>query len=337
MMANGRWWSEADDGQLLLHLQNDTEMKCIPMGKVQTAVRAFAGKHSRNSAREYFESLEWDRTPRIETFFIRACGAKDTEYERAVGRNFWRSMMARVFKPGCQADNMVVLEGEQGIRKSTMCDIIGGEWFASTQELPTKKDFYQIIQGKLLVELCEMFAVRKVEQDAIKGAISRPVDTFRVPWDIYPGKHPRQCILIGTTNEYQWAQDDTGNRRYWPIRCSGMIDTEYVSANREQLFAEAVFDVCKRGASWHEVPETATKAEQAQRFRPEPWRQLIEKHLEGGKLNSGVQLNFLLEHACGVARERLTSGNHRRAAKIMRDLGWTEPQDHKSSMWTKGV
>lgn len=330
MRCNGRQWTDADTLALAGRVQSMTGLARVPLHIVAQGAEAYANQHARNCVVEFLEGLEWDGTPRIESCFVRGFGAADTEYTRAVSRNFWRALVARPLQPGCQSDSMVVLEGEQGIRKSSACRIIAGDWFADTDQAPGHKDFAILLQGQLLVELGEMHALSRAEISVVKAAVSRRVDCFRAPYGRVAQDHPRQGSLIGTTNQFEWAQDPTGNRRFWPIRCTE-IDLEWLAANRVQLFAEAVRDV-KAGLNWYEVPPEGARGEQEMRYIVDLWEDAIRDWLARGGKTQTTSLE-ILQHACNKEVATMTGSDGRRIAAIMRRLGWEQTKGNTGRVW----
>jgi putative DNA primase/helicase len=330
MRCHGRQWTDADDLALAKRLQGTKGLGRVPLQIVAQGAMAYAAEHARNCVVDFLEGLTWDGTPRIEAFFIRAMGAEDTEYTRAVGRNFWRALVARPLQPGCQSDAMVVLEGEQGIRKSSACRVIAGDWFADTDQMPGNKDFCILLQGKLLVELGEMHAFSRAEVTAVKTAVSRRVDSYRAPFGRHSKDHPRQGSLIGTTNQFEWAQDPTGGRRFWPIRCK-RIDLEWLVSNRSQLFAEAVRDV-RAGLPWHEVPQEAAAAEQEARYQADLWEDVVRDWLARTAKTETTSAE-IVQQACNKDASTVGSGDARRVAAIMRRLGWVLHRTERARVW----
>src|SRR5262249_11330228 len=138
--------------------------------------------------------------------------------------NFWLSLVARAYKPGCKVDNMIVLEGGQGIGKSTALDIIGGDWYTEQHESASNpKAFAEILQGKLLVEISEMDAFNGSQINRVKQTITCQSDRYRPAYGRYAKDHLRRCIFVGTTNRDDWNKDETGARRFWPITCKKQI------------------------------------------------------------------------------------------------------------------
>jgi predicted P-loop ATPase len=207
---------------------------------------------------------------------------------------------------------MVVLEGLQGKGKSSAMQIIGGEWYAAQHESPTNmRAFAEVLQGKIIVEIEEMHAFSRAENEAVKKAITVRKDRFRPSGAHgYAKDHPRTCIFAGTTNRDDWNKDETGARRQWPIRCN-YVETALLVANREQYFAEAVARF-KAGESWWEMPEEETKAEQADRYDADPWMEVIAKFV--GILSS-VTVNEIMGEALKIDRLRARAGVRARDAR----------------------
>lgn len=332
-------WGDADDLDLTLYLQRQRGLTKIPPQVVSQAVQTYAHGRPRNVVREQLERVEWDRVERIETFFTRAFGAEDTEYVRAASQNFWKSASARVLRPGCKADHMPVLEGPQGAGKSSALKVIAGRFFAEASESPHSKDFYQVLQGKLIVEIGEMDAFSRSDVAAVKRALSCSVDRYRAPYERAPRDWPRQGIFVGTTNRSDWARDDTGGRRFWPIVVT-RVDLEFIRNERSQLFAEAVHRV-NAGESWWEMPAEATLAEQEARRQVHPWEEKIADHLatsQSREFTVTDLLTFPLERPIS----QMTKADQMNVAAILRRLGcarvdgWRNGRKQKFWRWAGG-
>lgn len=230
--------------------------------------------------RDWLDDLSWDGVPRLDQFLERYYGAKDSEYSRAVSRNFMIGAVARIYKPGCKLDNMVVLEGGQGLNKSSSLKALFGEEFASeVKASPDSKDFEQALQGMWCLEFAELDSLQKSDITRIKMQLSTQADWIRLPYKPNYQSFPRQSIFVGTTNDDGYLKDPTGSRRFWPVKCTQEVNIAGIRLEREQLFAEAVTRL-KKGEKWWEVPPGAEE-EQDLRYQHDVWEEYILPFLCG--------------------------------------------------------
>lgn len=238
-------WGDVDDSRTAMWLSQ--EYGFTPSSPlVSEAVKTLAAANSFHPVREYLNSLTWDGEQRLDTWLPVFAGAEDREYTRLVGRWWMMGAVARVMQPGCKFDYCLVLEGEQGKKKSSTFSIIGGDWFGDTDLDFANKDSMIALAGKLVYELAELGALARSDERRQKSFLSRRYDEFRPPYGRTYIKAPRQLVFGGSTNEWEWNKDPTGGRRFWPVECKGDIDLEALIAARDQLFAEA-FHLFKSG------------------------------------------------------------------------------------------
>src|SRR5262249_15720609 len=249
-------------------MQTMTGMLRIARATVADAVENVARANPQNPLVDFLEDLQWDGEKRLDSFLTSGFGVINADeeqagYTQAVGRNFLISMVARARQPGCKADHLLMIEGPQGIRKSSALEIIGRPYFAELHQSIDSKDFYIRLRGVWLVELSELSALNGAGVERLKGALSCRSDFYRPPYGKRATEHPRMSVFAATTNESHYLLDTTGNRRFWPIH-AGMIDLDWLERYRDQLLAEAVHAV-RAGESWHQVPKLAARKQQSQR------------------------------------------------------------------------
>jgi predicted P-loop ATPase len=280
------------------------------------------------------DTLKWDTTQRIETFFIDCAGSPDNEYVRAASRNFFISMAARIYQPGCKVDNMIILEGPQGKLKSTLLSAIGEQWHCESTEQIHSKDFLQALRGKLITEFADLSNWPKDDMDILKKTITCRIDRYRPSYGRISQDFPRMSVFAGTTNSSLYLSDETGARRFWPIKTNN-INIPRAKQEREQLFAEAVH-LFESNASWWEMPESTT-AEQELRRQVDVWEDILSEKL---KLTNEV-LPLRLAEFLDIPKKDITKSQQMRIGRIMRKIGW-EPKDVREDgrilrKWFRGI
>ena len=174
--------------------------------------------------KKYFDILEWDGTERIDTLLIDYLGAEDIAFVRAVTRKTLCAAVARVYEPGIKFDSILVLSGPQGVGKSTLFALLGKQWYSDSLSISDMKDktAAEKLQGYWILELGELAGIKKVDVETVKSFISRTDDKFRQSYGVNVESHPRNNIIVGSTNsESGFLRDITGNRRFWPVHVTG--------------------------------------------------------------------------------------------------------------------
>lgn len=313
-----REWSDGDDARLQLMMQRKIGISSMGADTVRQAVRVVADKNKRNGPKDWLETLKWDGIDRLDMWAIDLLGVEDTPYARAVSRCFILSMVARVYRPGCKVDTMVILEGKQGARKSTALSVLGGEWFGEVAAEVGSQKWLEQIQGLMLVEIAELDSFGKADATRIKQALSCAEDNFRPAYGRYVVKYPRRCVLSGSTNEDGYLKDSTGGRRFWPLRV-GEINIDGLRAVRAHLFAEAVAKF-KKGAPWWDVPMDDAQKEQELRRQSDTWEDIIAEWLPG--CGGRTTIRTVLEQAIKLEPGRHDKASQHRVGHCLRALGW---------------
>ena len=219
----GRFWRDADDAQLVSYI--DSHYGTFSARNYEIAVTKVADDRSYHPIREMFDSLPpWDGTPRVDTLLIDYLGAADNAYVRAVTRKALCAAYARIYHPGIKFDYMLVLSGAQGIGKSTIIAKLGMDWFSDSLSLSDMNDktAAEKLQGYWIMEIGELAGMKKADIDKVKAFVSRQDDKYRASFGRRVTPHPRQCVLIGSTNnESGYLRDVTGNRRFWNVSVTG--------------------------------------------------------------------------------------------------------------------
>lgn len=237
------YWNDGDDSELRYLME--TYYGIDSRQKIEDETMNAANRHSFHRVREYLESLKWDGTPRMDTLLVDYLGAEDTPYTRAVTRKMLIAAVGRVERPGLKFDNMVVMEGPQGIGKSYILKKLGKQWFSDSLTTVQGKEAYEQLRGSWIIEMGELAALRKSEVEPIKQFISKQVDSYRVAYGKRVSEFPRQCIFVGTTNEATFLRDHTGNRRFWPVRVGlhkrkKSLWADDIDVEIDQIWAEAM-------------------------------------------------------------------------------------------------
>jgi predicted P-loop ATPase len=290
-------------------------------GVVGRGIQTVAREDPFHPVRDYLNALNWDGTPRLDTWLTTYLGVEDSHYVRAIGSRFLISAVARVFSPGCQADHMPVLEGPQGILKSSALKALGGSWFTDRISKLGSKDASMELAGVWIIEMPELDALTKATNSAIKSFVTRRHDRFRPPYGKHVVDQPRQCVFAGSINPTGgYLKDPTGARRFWPVAC-GVIDLKALARDRDQLWAEALVRFRDGAVWWLETPElqALATAEQAARFEVDAWAETVSNWLLG---RDDVSVGEVLVGSLGVPQESWSQTAQNRVAAILALTGF---------------
>lgn len=300
----------------------------LDMGKIKKILDAVIIKKRRNPAREYFSGLEWDGIERLNKWLSYYAGAEyeDEEYLACVGTKWLVACVTRVFEPATKFDHVLILEGEQGARKSTMlkelATIRGRSYFDDTIKVSDLGEDKTVpkLQGVLIIELAEMAGLRKSDVDKLKQQITITEDRLVRKYANEATRFPRQFVMAGTINPVQgYLEDPTGNRRFLPVKVGRKIDIEAIARDKEQLWAEAVNLYRQKYPLWiDDVMMDKLRLVQISREVINPWLPDIETLVRGKDFVS----NQLIWETLGIERARRGQKDFSTISKIMVGLGY---------------
>ncbi|WP_418695762.1 VapE domain-containing protein [Acidaminococcus intestini] len=261
-----RLWTDTDDSGLNWYLE--TRYGITGQTLVDDALRLVSKEQAFNAVKEYLESLYWDGVPRVGTVFQDYLGAEDTAYVRAVCRKSLVAAVARVFEPGCKYDYVPVIIGPQGLGKTSFLRTLAHGWHSDSLSSFHGKEASEQIQGIWIVEIGEMTAAKRSDNNEIKQFLSRCDDVYRQPYGRRTERYPRKGVFFGTTNENDFLTDTTGNRRFWPVdggvRTPTLTPWEDLPGQVDQIWAEAVTLYKKGEPLYMETEELKHAAKEAQ-------------------------------------------------------------------------
>ena len=327
-----KFWRDADDAQLISYV--DAHYGTFSARNYDIAVTKVADDRAYHPIREFIESLpEWDKVPRVDTLLVDYLGASDTAYVRAVTRKTLCAAISRVLRPGCKFDSMLVLNGPQGVGKSTLIAKLAGEWFSDSLNLGDTKDktAAEKLQGYWILEIGELAGLKKAEVETLRSFLSRQNDIYRAAFGKRATPHLRQCVFFGTTNaESGYLRDTTGNRRFWPVKTPGNGKKQSWNLTHEeilQIWAEALVYVRQREKLYLAAEMDAlAKDEQREAMESDEREGLVREYLDTllperwAEMDLFERRNFLTGSDFGGLQEK---GTVRRASVSNMEI-WCE-------------
>ena len=279
--------------------------------------------------RHYLEDLRFDPrkdTPQLSNWMIKFLGVNPADeeeqtYIEAVSRLSLIQAVARIFQPGCKADSVPVLEGEQGLGKSTAIRVLHDyKFFGDALPPMGTKDASDYIRGKWGIELSELAFQRKADEEAQKAFISRQEERFRPAYGREEIRYPRQCVFWGTTNRSDYLSDDSGNRRFLPVKTE-IIDIAALRKNRDKLWAEAVYFYLQGEKWWLDDKLLKYAQEQTKRrLESDPWmEQILLKTLDRNDIciKDAFELCFPEKEV-----DKISQADSRRMSRCLLKTGW---------------
>ncbi|MBF2056267.1 MAG: hypothetical protein IGQ45_03390 [Cyanobacterium sp. T60_A2020_053] len=265
-------------------------------------------------------------------------GTNDPLYDEMLYRHLIGSV-ARVYKQGCKLDTALILQGKQGIRKSTFFKVLYGDEFFTDSVTGTDRDNLLVLHQHWCAELAEFETITgKKQSGELKAFLSKSVDTFREPYGRSTRTVKRQSVIVGSVNESEFLVDTTGNRRFWVIPVSQHIDIEKVKQYRDQIWAQAK-KAYLAGEQWHLSYESQKMSDELNKqfLHTDSWDSSeLDNYLYGFE-EVGVSVRNILITHLGFEENQIKRGDEMRMSKILSSKGYEKKQKFingkKQNLW----
>ena len=301
---------------------------------IYDAVYSVAINNPYHPIKSYLEGLQWDGRTRIDHWLASICGVEYNQYTQDAGRKVLLAAIARVYRPGCKFDFMMILESNQGAGKSTLLEILAGsKFYASISLGQTTKDLVDSMRGKWIMEVKEMQGFHRSEVEKVKAILDTGKDTVRLSYGRLARDFERSSIMVGTMNpqkENKYLIDETGNRRFWPIACSGKIQLDLLVLERDQMWAEAL-QRYRLEPLYLENPIAEVKAIEEQEARmshDDPWDIEIAKWIADKERLGAREITVgqIMTECLKIPIERQNKGYSGRVGRSLAKTNWVRLQ-----------
>lgn len=346
-------WLNVDTLRLVKWLAGEGRSMQADKTAAYDAVDLIARSNPYDPVADYLRGLAWDGEPRLDRWLVDLCGVEDSTYARRVGSMWMVAAVARALEPGCKADCILVLEGAQGRRKSTLLrDLAGGlDYFREGIGDIRERDSLMAVANTWITEIREMAGLSNRAQEQIKSFLDRQNDHYRAPYDRVSEDHPRRFALAATTNLEEYLHDPTGARRWWPVRVTA-CDLERLDEVRDQLWAEAAARYRAGEPWWVEADDPDFVREQEARYDGDPREELLAEALvkgcvwKDGSLPTEMPVPAIPPNTEQVTvtqvlwhHWKLRLSDHKRydrdIATMLKRLGWTKKKAHGRMVWKR--
>jgi predicted P-loop ATPase len=331
-------WTDVDDLRLAGYLAETFNLIDAPELKVRAAVTLVARDHAVHPVRAYLNALRWDGVNRLDSWLSTYFGAPASEYASKVGTWWLVSAVARIMIPGCKVDHTLILEGPQGLAKSSALRVLGGEWFSDADLGDLRsKEAALALAGLWIVELAEGEIFSRASTRALKAFVTKEFDDIIPKFSNLRSRMKRQSVFALTTNDdADYLTDPTGNRRWWPVRCT-QIDLDGLRRERDQLWAEAIARFRNNEAWWPVTDEEKALCEMQQQAREaeDPWDDRLRAAL--ASVTEYTTISELLTDTLTIPVPQQGRRERLRVAACLRRLGWTESgRSNDARRWARG-
>lgn len=300
-----------------------------PIGRdmMRDALELVGLKHVFDSAQLWLNRQSWDGQKRVDSFLQTYCGVADSTYARAVSRYLWSALSGRVMSPGVKADMVPIFVGGQGQKKSWGVESLApfGDWYVTVDLAARDADIIRRMRGRLVWEIADLRGLRSRDNNSIKQFISEHVDTWVPKWEEFAAYAQRRGLFIGTANEDEILDDETGNRRWLPFD-SGVVDRIAVERDRGQLWAEGAAIYAAEGVCWEEA-ERLGKLNHERYMVTDLWSEEIRDWLaKRDKVDTEFDAFTVRDVALGIGLDprTVTRALEMRLGKALRGVGATK-------------
>lgn len=295
---NCRAWSSHDDSALFSLIQADYGLKSRQ--DFADALKNVSMRNKFHPVRELLDSLTWDGKEHIRSLLPECLGAEDSDYTYQVMRLWMLGAVSRVYKPGSKFDYTIILQGSQGIGKSTFLKqmAMDDSWFNDSLDSLDSDKAVQSLTGSWIIELAELKSLARTAGgvESVKRFLTATQDKYRIPYERRADTFYRQCVFAGTTNKDDFLQDETGNRRFLIVQTG-------VKKPSKSLFVPEIMDTIK--LAWAEAVHI-WKNEKPQLILPEAYMQEAKELQEANMADDGkrgIILDYLEGKTQVCARE----------------------------------
>jgi len=273
-------WNEEDDLMLGEYLLRTWRLGVKATSTLRNGVLMAARSDKYNPILDLIHAQKWDGVERLAHWLTDVYEIEERPYTRLIGKCFIMGMVQRALRPGCKFDYMLIIKGEQGLKKSTAFRQLAYPYFTDNAIRMGDKDSLMAMQLVWVAESAELESLNKSETTQIKQFLSAQEDLFRPPYGAQLIKAKRHAVNVGTTNADEFLKDATGDRRFWPLEVS-VVNEEVLAAQRLQLFAEALHRLEQGERYWptREEERELVFPEQEKFKRTDSWEDIIDEYV----------------------------------------------------------